>query len=222
VLERTGNGLWEATTPLRVVVVESGRRMAVVRLRDGRLWVHSPAELTGELRDELDQLGPVRFVVPASKLHGHRFADQYAAAYPDAELWNAPGGRRRRGIEYANELGEAPDPRWAPEIDQVLLRGNTLANEVLFLHRPSRTLIVGDCLWNVTDQTTATARAWVGGGPGARPTRAFRRAIRDRAAFRESLSRVLDWDFDRIVIGHGENVEGGAKEVLRAAYEFLD
>ena len=220
-LEPVGDGLWEAVTPLRVIVVESGRRMSVAKLGDGGLWIHSPAELTPSLSAALEELGPVRFVVPASKLHGNMFAEQYAAAFPEAKFFKAPGGRARKGVDYAGELGNAPDPRWAAELDQALLNGNTFANEVVFCHRASRSLIVGDLLWHVTGESAQSTRLWVGGGEGTRPARAFRRAIRDRAAFRQSLDRVLEWDFDRIQIGHGPNVEGDAKRVLRDAYSFL-
>ena len=163
----------------------------------------------------------MRFVVPASKLHGNLFAEDYAAAFPEAELFKAPGRRERKGIDYAGELGDAPDPRWAEELDQLVLQGNRLLTEVLFFHRASRSLIVGDLVWHVTPDAPATTRLWVGGGEGVRPARAFRRAIRDRAAFRRSLDRVLEWDFDRIQVGHGANVEGDAKRVVREAYAFL-
>lgn len=220
-LEPVGDGLWEAVTPLRVIVVESGRRMTAAKLGDGGLWIHSPAEPTPQLRADLEELGTVRFVVPASRLHGNMFAEQYAAAFPEAELLKAPGGRARKGVDYAGELDDAPDPRWAAELNQALLRGNSLADEVVFCHRASRSLIVGDCLWHITEESARSTRIWVGGGEGARPARAFRLAIRDRAAFRASLDRVLEWDFDRIQIGHGANVEGDAKRVLRDAYSFL-
>jgi len=32
------------------------------------------------------------------------------------------------------------------------------------------------------------------------------------------LERILDWDFDRIVLSHGENIESDAKAVLRKAW----
>jgi len=220
-MKQVGDGLWEAVTPLRVIVVESGRRMTVAQLGDGGLWIHSPAELTPQLHAELDALGPVRFVVPASKLHGNLFAEDYAAAFPDAELFKGPGGRERKGVQYAGELGDAPDPRWSSDLDQLVLRGNRLADEVLFLHRASRSLIVGDLVFNVTPEAPATARVWVGGGEGVRPARLYRRTIRDRQAFRESLDRALEWDFDRIQIGHGDNVENDAKRAVREAYAFL-
>jgi len=41
------------------------------------------------------------------------------------------------------------------------------------------------------------------------PTVAFRLGIRDREAARRSVRRILEWDFDRILPGHGEIVEAG-------------
>lgn len=34
-------------------------RMTVVRLSDGRLWVHSPVELSSSLQQQIDELGEV-------------------------------------------------------------------------------------------------------------------------------------------------------------------
>ena len=98
--------------------------MAVIRLRSQDLFVHSPAPLTDELRRELDVLGRVRYVVPASWIHGHLYMDQYGAAYPDAELFAAPGLQSRRSdLAFAGDLDDRPDPRWAGELDQAVFRG---------------------------------------------------------------------------------------------------
>jgi len=196
--------------------------MAVVRLRDGGLFVHSPAPLSGELRSALDELGPVRFVVPASALHGHLFMEQYRDAYPRVELFAAPElPRRRPDLAFADELGDEPDPRWSSELDQALLRGHRLFPEVVFLHRATRTLLVGDLAWHVTPRMSAAARVWAGWRRGVRPTPAFRLALRDRTAARASLERILRWDFQRIVPGHGEIVEMGAREALAEGYAWL-
>ena len=221
-LQPAGEGLWVVEAPLRFLGAQVGRRMAVVRLRSGALLLHSPTPLGAELREELDGLGPVRFVVPASWLHGHLFMEQYAAAYPEAELFAAPGLRRRRpDLEFAGDLSDQPDPRWSADLDQTAFRGPRFPPEIVFLHRASRSLIVGDLVWNVTRRMPPLPRLWAGWREGVRPTPAFRVAIRDRAAARESLERMLEWEFERIVIGHGEMVESDGLEALAAAYRRL-
>lgn len=43
--------------------------MAVVKLSDGSLWVHSPVELDGPLREALDKVGPVQHIVSPNYEH---------------------------------------------------------------------------------------------------------------------------------------------------------
>jgi hypothetical protein len=208
--------------PLRFLGLRLGRRMAVIRLSSGDLLVHSPAPLTDQLRHELGRVGPVRFVVPASALHGHVFMEQYREAYPAAELFAAPGLEgRRRDLTFAGQLGDEPDLRWGADVDQALVRGHRLFPEVAFHHRVSRTLILGDACWNVTPELSPEARVWAGLRTGVRPPPGFRLMIRDRDGARASVERILRWNFDRMLPGHGEIVETGAHEAFRRAYAWL-
>jgi hypothetical protein len=38
--------------------------------------------------------------------------------------------------------------------------------------------------------------------------------VKDRAAFDRSIERMLAWDFDRIVMAHGDIVETGGRRML--------
>ena len=42
----------------------------------------------------------------------------------------------------------------------------------------------------------------------------FRLMIRDRAAFMESVRPILAFDFERIVVGHGDIIDADAKNVF--------
>ncbi|MCG7533934.1 DUF4336 domain-containing protein [Pseudoalteromonas sp. OOF1S-7] len=44
-------------------------RMTIVRLPCGGLWVHSPICLTPGLREQVDALGPVTYLVAPNHLH---------------------------------------------------------------------------------------------------------------------------------------------------------
>lgn len=216
--------LWVHEEPLRFRGFEIGRRMVVIRLQDGRLWVTSPARLTAELRDALDALGPVAFVVPASKLHGHLFMEDYRAAYPDALLFAAPGlPGRRRDLAFDGLLGGSADPRWAQDIDQAAFLGNVFGEELAFLHRATRTLVLADLCFNIGRDAPAVVRlmAWGSLRPRLGPTPAFRAAIRNRAAAQASLRAILAWDFERVIPGHGEIVEHGGRDQIARAYAWL-
>ncbi|HEX2087621.1 MAG TPA: hypothetical protein VHF89_18195 [Solirubrobacteraceae bacterium] len=212
-MRELGPGLHVVERPLSTLGVPFGRRMSVVDLPGGGVFVHSPAPLDDELRAALDARGGVRFVAAASLLHGHLFMEQYEGA----ELLAPPGlARRRRDLTFAAELGDEPDPRWAGVLDQALFRGNRSLVEVVFLHRPTRSLIVGDLVWHVAPPLPLRARLFAGGG-GVRPTLLFR-AFSSRRRARPSLERILAWDFDRIVVGHGPLVERDARDALRRAW----
>ena len=217
--------LWVVETPLRFFGIEVGRRMTIARLRSGELWIHSPAPLTKELRAALDSLGQPRFVVAASALHGHRFMEQYRDAYPAVELFAPPGlDRRRKDLAFDGLLGTTPDPRWSDEIDQAPFAGH-LIPEVAFLHRRSRTLIVGDLLVHERRQSAplATRMAWrMEGAFGSLATpRTVRLATRNKRSARVAARRILDWDFDRIIVGHGEILDRDGKAAFTRAMRWL-
>lgn len=225
-LRHLDDSLWVHETPLRFLGLEIGRRMTVRRLGDGTLLVHSPAPLTRDLRAELDALGPVRHVVPASRLHGHLWMEHYAEAWPNCRLYAVPGLERKRSdLSFAVMLFDAPDQGWGDDVDVAPLLGNRAITELEFLHRPSRSLVFGDAGYHVASDrwpplTRLVARLVEVRGRLA-PTRDFRLAIRDRAAARRSLERILAWDFDRVIVAHGDIVETGGRAALRDGFDWL-
>ena len=42
-----------------------------------------------------------------------------------------------------------------------------------------------------------------------------RKYLKDKAAFQKSIDHILGWDFDRIIIAHGNIVEINGKAVFR-------
>lgn len=216
--------LWVAEMPLRFYGVEVGTRMTACRLLDGGLWLHSPVRLTEELRENLDRLGAVRFVVAPNKLH-HLFVGDYLSSYPEAQLYASPGlPEKRPDLRFHGVLGDAPEPGWAEDLDQTVFRGERQLEEIVFFHRASRTLILADLVQSGhPDSSWLTRLATRLNGTYERPgpPAPVRLGFRDKAAARASLERVLSWDFERIVLAHGRVVETGGKAVFEHAYSFL-
>jgi hypothetical protein len=230
-LAELDHGLWVARSPLRFWGVEVGRLMTVVKLDDQALFVYSPAPLDLALRHELDTLGEVRFVAPASTLHGHRFMEQYRQAFPQAQLFAAPFlERKRKDLWFDGLLGSVPDPRWSRHLDQAAFIGNRWLVEIVLHHRASRTLMVGDLCYNLGPSAARSARLvarlpfaspWGGLWGRLGPSALFRRSVRNRAAARACIESILAWDFDRVIVGHGEIVETGGHEAFRQAFAWL-
>ncbi|GAB3019576.1 DUF4336 domain-containing protein [Natronobiforma cellulositropha] len=224
-LRQRGPNLWTYEEPLRFLGVEIGRIMTVVRLSSGGLFVHSPAELTPQLHAALERLGAVRFVVPASKLHGHLYMEQYRAAWPDVELFAAPGlDGRRTDLTFDGLLGDTPDPRWATDIDQVAIMGNRLLTELAFVHRPSRTLLLGDIGYHIGPGSPLRTRLYarlVGVYRRIGPPIDYRLTVTNEATLRRSMHEVLAWEFDRVVPGHGDVLETGGKRAVLEGFGWL-
>jgi hypothetical protein len=216
--------LWTVDRPLGLRLAEIGTRMTVIRLADGGLLLHSPVKLDAELRPKLDALGPVQAIVAPSKAH-HLFVGDYIGAYPDAVFYAAPGvGDKRRDLVVQGILGDHPPLAWAGQIEQHVFRGVPSLNEVVFLHAASRTLLVTDLVFNVPASEAHRARlfyALVGAVDRFGPHRIVRMAVRDKQATRRSVAAILAWDFDRVVVSHGQVLETGGHEKFRAAFAWL-
>ena len=223
-LRELDRDIWVAQRPQRFVGLEVGTRMTVLRLRDGSLLLHSPVSLDAGLRRELDALGPVRFAVAPNRVH-HLYAGGVAKAYPGARLWVGPGLERKRpDLVIEGVLGDEAPAAWRGQVDQVFFRGRPYENEVVFLHRSSRTLLLCDLAFNFGARAhplTRTLLRLIGSYGRFGPSRLDPLLIRDRRAARASLERILAWDFDRVVVAHGEILERGGREALRSGYAWL-
>jgi len=223
-LRELSHNIWIVERPQRFYGLEVGTRMTVMRLADGSLLLHSPVALDPELRRELDAIGHVRFTVAPNRVH-HLYAGEVAKTYPESRLWVAPGlDRKRPDLVFVDVLGDDAPAEWKGEVDQVFFRGRPYENEVVFLHRASRTLIMCDLAFNFGPRATAPTRVLMKllrsyGRFG--PSKLDPFLIRDRHAARQSLERILAWDFDRVVVAHGDVLETGGHEALRQGYSWL-
>lgn len=213
--------LWVCAVPYKAL----GRQIVVVRLPGGGLWVHSPIPVTPELRRELGALGEVRHVIGPNCFHDECLRE-FQAEYPAALFHAAPGlAAIKRDVRFGAELSDTPHPDWAGALEQHLVRGMPRLNEVVFFHAASRTLVIADLAFNFgPDGSWWFALLMRLNGAWGRfgPSRFCRLLMKDKAAVRGSLDRILQWDFDRVLVGHGHNLDANAKPVFRGAFAFLN
>jgi hypothetical protein len=222
-LDQLHESLWVASRPLRMPLVELGARMTVVRLPDGGLWVCSPVKLDDETRAAVDALGPVQHIVAPNRFH-HIYLRGWFDAYPDAQRWAAPGlADKRSDLTFTATLGDAPPEAWSGDLDQHHVGGMPKLDEVVFFHRPSRTLIVTDLLFHKREAAGTQKLFWKLNGCYGRlsPSRMLRFMIRERHTLRLSIDRILEWDFDRVVVTHGDLLETGGRDAVRAGFVWL-
>ncbi len=223
-LEQLAENLWVAWRPQTFYGLPVGARMTVFRLTGGRLLLHSPVVLDPGLREELDALGRVCFAVAPNRVH-HLHAGDVATVYPGTRLWVAPGLERKRpDLVFEAILGDDAPEEWRGEVEQVFFRGRPYENEVTFFHRASRTLVLCDLAFNFgprAPQPTRFLMRLIRSYGYMGPSKLDPWLIRDRRAARESLERILAWDFDRVIVAHGDVLEHGGHETLRRGYAWL-
>jgi hypothetical protein len=219
--------IWLADGPeAEVIGFRYPTRMAVIRLSGGGLLIWSPVALTEGLREQLQALGEVRYLVAPNSLH-HLFLGEWRAAYPQARLYAAPGLRsRRQDLAFDADLGDAPPPEWAADLDQVLMTGNRITTEVVFFHRQSGTVLFTDLLQQFPPGWFRGWRAVIARldlMTASEPStpRKFRAAFVDRRAGRAALRRVLQWPSSQVVMAHGQPVERDGQAFIARAFRWL-
>ncbi len=215
-------GLWVTQRPLRFFSLQLGTRMTVIRLTNGGLWLHSPVALDPLTLAGLQSLGPVEAVVCPNRLH-HLFVADYFKVFPKAKIYAAPGlETKRRELKFHDILSQVPEPEWKGEIDQVVLYELPIAHEVVFFHHQTRSLILTDLCFNIGAHSNFWTRLvfkLLGSYQHFGPTPDIRWIVERKPDLQKHLLRVSEWDFDRILLPHGDIVESGGKRIWNEAWK---
>ena len=222
-LRSIAKDVWVIDHPLRVGGLHLGTRTTVIRLANGGLWIHSPGPLQPELTAQLMALGPIQALVAPNAMH-HLYLGENIRAFPQATVYVSPTlPAKIKGAFTYNILSDEPPVLWRDDFTQHLVGGIPKLQEVVLLHRASRTLILTDLAFNIRQSDSWFTRLFmrVNGAYGQfGPSRILRTLVNDRGALRSSLNRVQEWDFDRIIVTHGEVLETGGKSVMRTQYAW--
>ena len=202
-------------------------RMTVVRLSDGRLWIHSPIQLDDNVRASIEDLGGgVAALVAPNKFH-YLFVEPWREAFPLAKMFAEEDLLRKvPSLADANVLDDTPPNLYSKDLDQVIFSGNRLLDEVVFFHRSSRSLIVTDLLSNLDpNRMKLLAKIWFkfqgvtypnGGVP-----RLYRWLMDDKESAKRALATIMQWQPKRILFCHGKPFDLTAQRVLDREFSFL-
>lgn len=196
-----------------------GRNVTILRLASGDLLIHSTAPFTLEDVAAINAVGKPAYLVDALSKHD-TFAKEGHNAFPEVPYYAPEGFSESTGVP-TQPLSDPP-AAWQGEVEVLKLAGKKDV-EYVMLHRPSGTLIVTDLVLDIGEHAPTTTKLiapilLTGAEPqGVGMSRPEKFSVADKAAFQQSLDTILSWDFDRLIVGHGEVVESGGKERLRQA-----
>ena len=222
-MESIAQDLWVQDSAMTVLGGPLRLRTTIAKLADGTLWVHSPTRLTDDFKAELDDLGPVSYIVGPNNVH-NIYLERWATAYPDAQVYVSDGiPAKLPNLKITGVLGQQDRLPWSDTLEHICLQGVPFFSETVFLHKASRSLIVTDLVQNHVPDPNL--KGWAGlarklvlrplgfKGIVLAPILKFGK-VKNKAAFSASLSKVNAWDFERILIAHGPNLTDNVKPLF--------
>ncbi len=223
-LQAIGTNIWTVSHQLRLLGMPLLTRMVICRLSGKRLWVSSPVPVDESVKEQIEALGEVAYVVAPNSFH-HLYLQPFRLSFPWARYYSVPNLQHNvKHFVFDESLSEQPVAAWQGEMEHRLILGSKFFHEALFLHRSSRTLIVTDMLINMTKTKSRLANFaltlyGVMGKPASSPL--CKRLIHNRSQARTVMEAVMAWDFERIVMAHGKIIDTDAKAIFRRALSWL-
>lgn len=190
-------------------------RSVIVTLEKSKLLISPGSMLT---KEQLESLKDVTDIIAPNLLHSGGIPAA-AKIFPLAKLWTTSLKRNPKNINWTAELNEKT---WnhQNELPMVLIQGMPKVKEVVFYHKETKSLIVTDLCFNLIG--VSGIGPWIilnlfGTYKKFGISKLFAKFVKDTSAFEESISKIMKFDFENIIVSHGTNVMGGAKEKLQSA-----
>jgi len=221
-LKNVAPSVFVADHDFSLLGINIGTRTSVIQLSDGGLWVHSPGPMDENLADSIDALGEVRFIVAPNAFH-HLYLEDSMKRWPSAQCHVAPGlTQKRKELSFHAELSDEPDSGWAADLEQILIAGAPKVNEVAFFHRSTRTLLLVDLVFNMRSKSLLESLFMrINGSVDLGTSRLMRFMLKDLEATRASVQEIFEWNFDRVIMAHGEILKQDARSSLRTSFDWL-
>lgn len=196
-----------------------GRRMTVIRINSNELLIHSAIAIKDADLNWLNSLGKVSYIVAPNTFHCSD-APWYAQKFPDAQLF-VPESK----LIHFSKLGLNPKnlnienfKSVSDEVEFFYMRGSRM-QETALIHKKSKTLILCDLAFNMENVFSGIEKRimnWnkVGGqfGPSKLTKYLFTKSTKE---LKNSYSKIMDMNFDRIIVNHGQVLETGGKLALQ-------
>ncbi|MCL2924574.1 MAG: DUF4336 domain-containing protein [Trichodesmium sp. MAG_R04] len=206
-------------------------RMTIIRLKNNKLWCHSPIELVPELKAKIDALGSVHHLISPNKIH-YAHIGSWAKAYPEAIAWASPGvveraAQQKIEVTFNAFLDDEAPIDWSEDISQLVFRGSRFMDEVVFFHRKSSTVILADLIENfelnkVSKKLHLLMKLAGCAAPNGKAPLDLRTTFWGRKnQGRACLQKMLKWGAEKIILSHGKCYKENANAELIRAFAWL-
>lgn len=230
-LKEIDTNIWVCEQPFKYLGLNVGTRMTLIRLVTSELIAISPIEVDDTTINQINAIGNVSYII-APNLYHYLFASNFKAIYPNAKLWAAPGLESKKSDLPIDKIIDVAEKSILDQVEYLLfdgfkvfdLKGSSLLNECVFFHQASHTLILTDTAFHFDESfplTTQLTARLIGSYKKLSPSLLEKFATKETEKVKQSVQKVLAWDFDRVIMAHGSIVESDAKQKFREGYEWF-
>jgi hypothetical protein len=230
-LRKIDSNIWVAEQPLKYWGLEVGTRMTVIRLITNELIVISPIHADDITIHQLNEIGNVAYIIAPNVFH-HLFVSDFQRIFPKAQLWIPLGLDSKKPHLSAYKLISNDEGNILHEVEYLLfdgfktldVNGASVLNELVFFHIKSRTLILTDTAFHFDKSfggTTKLVSKVLGIYGKLSPSLLEKLASTEKEKVKNSVQKILQWDFNRIIMAHGSIIEEDGKQKLKAGYEMF-
>ncbi|MDJ0531096.1 MAG: DUF4336 domain-containing protein [Xenococcaceae cyanobacterium MO_207.B15] len=230
-LRQVGRNIWVKEQPLKYSGLEVGTRMTMIRLSENCIVLISPIKLEPQTQQEINALGTVEYIIAPNLFH-YLYLEECKNVYQTAKILAPPGLETKQPNLEIDQVFFQDKIEFNSELEYIWFRGFQVfdipkaatLNEVVFYHRESKTLILTDTAFNFDRSfpwITQLAAKLMGSYDNLRPSLLEKLVIEDKQKVKTSVEKILNWDFQRVIMAHGSIVENNAKKQLKKGYEWF-
>ncbi|MBW7969581.1 SDR family oxidoreductase [Bradyrhizobium sp. BR 10289] len=230
-LTRVTDDVWIADdAPISAAGLVLPIRMTVIRLSNGDLVLHSPVRYSPALRDELESLGSIRYLLAPNVAHW-TFLPEWQRQLPQATTFAARGLSARKqvreaGLRIDRELGGTTPQEWSQELETIVVTA-PMFSEVEIFDKRSRTLILTDLVQNLDSRhlpvSNQAAVSLLGNArPDGKAPIYLRLLLRlGGRSVQAAAERLVSLKPERVIFAHGDWFDSAATKQLRQSLRWL-
>jgi hypothetical protein len=230
-LKPAGENIWIVDGPvISFYGMPFTTRMVVVKLADDELLIHSPINLTDNLKTQLDSLGEVKYLISPNKIH-YWYIQDFQKSYPEAVTFASDGVQERskkagKNIRWDQELKDLQSD-YFEDLEIIPMSGNRFMTEYTFFHFPSKTWIVTDIIENFEAKKINPffrIIAFLGGAlsPNGGTTRDQQMLFSgNHNLLRKNIERVKELKPTQIIMAHGKVLDERVDDELERIFGWV-
>jgi hypothetical protein len=175
---------------------------------DTSFVIISPGPLNSQAIDRITKTTKDLVFIAPNNFHNLHLKSMHDI-FPDAKFYGPKRAAKVSGVTLLNTKDFS-----SPNIEMIRIEGNNSLSETCFYYKPEKTLIVTDLFFNMKhdmNMMTKITMKMAGAYKKLATSRMIKFSTKDKDLFNQSLKRLADLDFTKVIPNHGDSI---SKEIF--------